>query len=727
MSKSLGMVAIGLSAVGVVLGVVVGMLIAADDAQKEMNKTLVEGAGLADWSYKTAAHGVNEFSSSLREALNSAFALSSQFGGDDKDYTAIISQLQQGGFTYRELTQNGMELGANLEQLVIDSRAVGQSLAETAQQYAEFHETFGFGQKQIHESYMAIANAAQMSGMGTKRFFTAVSQATSGMALYNVRMEEAAGLLALTSKILGGADASEFIKSLTKGFSEESYQETTKRVLIAGAADTAKIFEGAVKRAVEAFSKDFAAQGPVLQAALEGAKIPLDAEVLNDPQKLMSAMLDLDDKDRRAVIAQLQANGGDAGRGLAEQLYQLDKLRDGMSKSLAAQVKGASAMDMQAKLAMSFQRLSELGEKRIADLSLQQLMALSETTGMSRDQIEKLGRIEDYIRAQFESDSQGFKTFEDFVAKGDLTNLHLEDQLATAKTAEDYASEIADKTITMSERLGMIYDLMRDTLMPMAEGMSSLVAYFTKGALGYLGPTILDEDSSRKALAQNRQEAGTTQKQLGDVTGMIAQLRGNGMSDSNQNMVWLLKEQERLQTLLSGLKKQEADLAKKVPEEVEKGTLEAMRRHAREELASGLAASTGQEFLKVLGDLESGRVGAYMVALKADAKLNAQARAMGIQDIPVPTSAPKAPSNFTPADTNLLFEDQKANDFVMRPGQKAQRFSSADTLVGLKDGGPLDKAMRGGGGGGNLTININGGDMSRVYQTVRTAIKVTKS
>ena len=39
----------------------------------------------------------------------------------------------------------------------------------------------------------------------------------------------------------------------------------------------------------------------------------------------------------------------------------------------------------------------------------------------------------------------------------------------------------------------------------------------------------------------------------------------------------------------------------------------------------------------------------------------------------------------------------------------------------MKEGGPL--ASMGGGGGGNVHVTINGGDQSKVYATVKSALK----
>ena len=60
-------------------------------------------------------------------------------------------------------------------------------------------------------------------------------------------------------------------------------------------------------------------------------------------------------------------------------------------------------------------------------------------------------------------------------------------------------------------------------------------------------------------------------------------------------------------------------------------------------------------------------------------------------------------------------------DFIMRPGRPAQRFTGADTVIGMKPGGPLA-----GLGGGTTVININGADMAKVYSVVRSAIKTAK-
>jgi hypothetical protein len=64
-----------------------------------------------------------------------------------------------------------------------------------------------------------------------------------------------------------------------------------------------------------------------------------------------------------------------------------------------------------------------------------------------------------------------------------------------------------------------------------------------------------------------------------------------------------------------------------------------------------------------------------------------------------------------------LLPPKAANDFII-PSQGAPIIpDSADTIMGFKPGGPL-AGMMGGGGGGNIEINIWGGDQSQVYNTI---------
>jgi hypothetical protein len=65
----------------------------------------------------------------------------------------------------------------------------------------------------------------------------------------------------------------------------------------------------------------------------------------------------------------------------------------------------------------------------------------------------------------------------------------------------------------------------------------------------------------------------------------------------------------------------------------------------------------------------------------------------------------------------------KFDDFVFRPGQRPMSFSSEDTLVGAKSGGPIDNMLGGGGGGGRpITINVYG-SQGEIVRTVKRVLE----
>jgi hypothetical protein len=714
-AKMLGTVAVALGGVAVAVGVVVALLVGADDRQKELNKTLLEGAGIGDWAFGSMAENAQALDGTLQKVRDAARGVAYEFGGDAKDYAALFASLQAGGFTLKELTANGRDLRMTLANLIRDANAVGVSMGEAAQTYAEFNETFGYNQDQIHERFLEIAKAAAGSSMGTKRFFTAVSQATSGMALYNVRMEEAAELLAVTSKILGSTDASDFIKSLTKGFVDESYTDRFSRLVREG-SDAAKNIASSLTHAYEEFSRNFGAN-PAVRSAFAGA---LGAAVANidlaDPKQLGKALEGATVDQMSALrAALLQQKGSPEADAALRSIQVIGDLQRGMSGHISDMAVSLDGLDMRAKLAA---KMDNAFGFRLDKASGLQLAAIENSEGLSGEQLLQMRRVSeslyDLYKAEVGADAAaqgGQSAFLDWVRTSDAaTSIANQAMSDNTLAAADYSKSIAEHTVTMSDRMGLIYDLLLQTLEPMAEGMSKLVTTLSGGAIGMLGGWGSSSSSgpspaqikAQQVHVQAQDDMASTSTDLGNLEWKMQQWKSGGMKEDHPEYQKAMAEQQRLLKKLDQLKqiKDDADKAlKSRPADVETGTYDALQRSARESLAGKLAEATGADYMSTLGALKSGIIPANVRdALNNDPAMKAQALQLGL--------------------------DPMAHDFVSRPGQAAQRFSSNDTLVGLKSGGPLDNALKG--GGGSVTININGGDMSQVYRTVRSAIKTSK-
>lgn len=703
-ATKLGTAAVALSGVGAVVTALIGLLVAADQREKELNQSIMDGAGIADWSFTSMNQGVEGLTDNLRMSYRAAQDLAIAFRGDAKEYTGILSALQQSGYTFRELTlgaENSEEaqesLRRTMQNVAVSAKALGISFGEAATQFAEFHETYGLGQQQTYEQFLAIATAAQNSSMGTKRFFTSVSQATSGMALYNVRMEEAAELLNLTSKILGGADASDFIKSLTKGFSEESFQETTRRVLIAGQGDTNRIISDSAKRSARAFADNFAANMPLLQQALSNAKLNLDVSTFTDQDTLIQAMSTMSDKDRGAIIYALQELNTDESRNMAEQLYQLNTLVKG-TQGLGKQVLALSNADMQAKLAMIMQNI--LGDnKRIADLGIRQLMALESTTGMSKDQILKLGRVQEYLYGMYLQDKRGFDTFEQFVSGADLTNLHLDDQTQTLKTAEEYMSEVASNTESIFNVFRNYFDKFLTRLTFISDGIGKLARHFSGEPMAL---SSSEQDFKTKTLQEQK---AAKDLQLVTLNRFLREASArNDTSAVEEFAKSIAQATAELRIIERSLSKVAAGVDPELPSEksADMGAAQALLAKKLAETYANDNGATETQYLRLLqSDRDSFK--AWFEDLAAHPEL-APLKQLAI-DAGVPV----------------------AQDFIMRPGTPAQRFSSADTVLGFKDNGPIDKVLGNNGSGTTINnFNLYGGDTATIYNTIRTATKVSR-
>ena len=133
---------------------------------------------------------------------------------------------------------------------------------------------------------------------------------------------------------------------------------------------------------------------------------------------------------------------------------------------------------------------------------------------------------------------------------------------------------------------------------------------------------------------------------------------------------------------------------------------------SEEGLANTLSAmgQTGLAFQTVAAQLEE--VGKPLPLLaniisSATAKISA-ATFSGINSISATTvEAINVGSANINANGNQDVAAGTSNDFISRPGGPVQRFSSADTVIGAKSGGPIDQMLASAGGGGGVSIDYN--------------------
>ena len=133
-----------------------------------------------------------------------------------------------------------------------------------------------------------------------------------------------------------------------------------------------------------------------IKAAFKSVNMEID---LSDPQVLQNTWGKMDDRNRRLIIAELRANGDEQSQAAARQLETLGRVVDGAKGGMDAQVRGLGALDMQGKLAY---KLQTLGDRRLNEMSMEELAAFESYAGISGAQLEQLTRVEEQLYADYE-------------------------------------------------------------------------------------------------------------------------------------------------------------------------------------------------------------------------------------------------------------------------------------------------------------------------------------
>jgi hypothetical protein len=344
-----------LSALGktmaVVAGVVAGLaaiikiVMDAESQAKEFNKTLLEGVGPLD-IIDNRLDNIHKRLETIRGAALSWDVF--DLGLKTDEAIGVLNAFSQAGYTLKEI--RGEAQGAKEEMQAYAgaiktaatfSRLLGEKADSIATSMSEYMEAMNISLGEIAERYAAVTQAAMQAGFGTKRFYGMVLQATSGMAMFNMRMEEAAGLLLNVSKFMNPKLAGEFVQSLSEGFADMDYKERRKTIMKMGKSttqrlfgyesqDVAKEFLGETGANVKTGGKAGKREYELLENFLKkfGVETGRLAENTKEQQKnLVAALSKIDEKTAKAMVTELSLSD----TGLAIKLEQLIRVSKGTS------------------------------------------------------------------------------------------------------------------------------------------------------------------------------------------------------------------------------------------------------------------------------------------------------------------------------------------------------------------------------------------------------------
>lgn len=489
--------------IGIIGGVVAGiaalvkLIFGADEKMKEMNRTIAQSGGAVG----DLADQASELRYELKTVRNAALEVkfNMDWGTEAKEQMELMAAWQEAGFTLKEMAQGAYTATQKMQAYqeatktaLIYSKLLGQSTTDIAQQMAGFMEDLGLSLEGIHKRFAAVYQAASESGYGTKRFAGMVLQATSGMSMYNVRLEQSAALMLQLSKILGTKMGGEFFQSMTDALSGESYEDRFKRLMLTGRKKTAQIMSASAKSTAADFADKLAGSFKKGNIASERLKqtfkefgIGVDWGKMTSPkgeerrgaledfsQKMLKKLQGLDPKQQERMLTRLRETmPSDLARQF-ENLIDLGRAAKGDTDSM---LKAMSSLDPGASLAMQINSMNRIFGKPLHELNYKQLMAVEKTLGISGKQLAQLIRVSRGIHGSWNRLKDMQKEYQKLkeLAEGgdDMAKVRLEDlkeelqanERAMAKThgmvlknGEIVSAAIKDDKVVTGQKLGSL-------------------------------------------------------------------------------------------------------------------------------------------------------------------------------------------------------------------------------------------------------------------------------
>jgi len=385
---SLGGVMAGLGAAVATIGAVVGaigllvkVLLDAEAAVKDVNKSIIQMGGATN----LGATGVADLAAKLRP-INEFFSerpFSVEWYTTPEMLEGIAKGFSEAGFTMRKMSDeikvgtqhmDGLR-GATVLALTY-ANLFGKEASAVAQDMGKIAFEQGSTLNRIAEGFSAVHEMARVSGFEVKRFYSAVLESTTGMGMYNRRIEEAAALLSTLSNILGETVGGEFLKSIQAGFKDMSLEERLKQILVQGKGNVSEMYESAMRTALEGVRGDFADMVTPLGQAFDITSLDDLADKLGkmDPLKFNKALAD---------ALRLGLTGEQANR-----IRQLRGLARGETGDVGTQAIEMGKLGPVYKIVGAIEAAQQItGKKSIADFSVEEFMAAAKVGGVTEQQM----------------------------------------------------------------------------------------------------------------------------------------------------------------------------------------------------------------------------------------------------------------------------------------------------------------------------------------------------
>lgn len=270
----------------IVIGAVLALFVHMDSRIKGLNKSLLD-SGFAAGDFAANLRDLSSGMKTVREtfASDAGFDFLRKWKLTQDDALKILGAFNKAGYTKEDMTAGATTVdGQQLKMRNTAEVAIkyGNLLGETGEAMAEkigsrMEET-GQTIEEVDRGFTNLYDSAMKSGFGTSRFFNMVLQATSGLNVYNVRLEEAAGLLGLLGKSMSSIRAGQLLGDLEKRGGEKSSADRLKDAHLQGAGRAIQQHKYDATQLggnfIDAIMKDGKFAGVIAMLMKHGIKVP---------------------------------------------------------------------------------------------------------------------------------------------------------------------------------------------------------------------------------------------------------------------------------------------------------------------------------------------------------------------------------------------------------------------------------------------------------------------
>lgn len=766
--SGLGAVVMAIAGIGLAFAALVKIVMDADSRIKDLNKSMI-AAGIAGQEF---GNDVGQGMERIRDAFTGTGAIKylDELGIKSEEAIAAMGGFQKAGLTFQEMGGGANSSAEAVDRLresvkgaVVYAKLLGESADKVAGDMAKMAEETATTLEGVRDKFSEIAAAAKQSGFDTKRFYGMVLEVTTGMSMYNVRLQDTIGLLTQAGKVLGPDAGKAWAQSLAGGMKDMSTRDLAVNAMkmgkgqVQGAAkEDAKAQAGALSKSFKDIAAKPGKAADQLNAALgkAGLSAGLSPEDLakglgsmsKDQADILRAELNrvegVSGLGTKTAHAQMVARAGEGKGGLGGQVNAMQQF--GAVGTLMTKVRGAHAVSART----DFDKLDTedvVGKIAAESLKTGAGAITSQDADMLRDAIGALRSKGDKVTMEGIAKELGLAQ-----ETADKTAKEAEEAEKKRKDAYVRDQELAGQIVTNTQSIADRMDnVIEQLLTEIAGGINKLVSFF------WGGQGILDKEARRGAIEATQGDIAKLTEQLGkakpeeraeirekiskkramldvvtrdtETTGgskdflMAAALKTLSPEDkaamekekaaAGASHVQRVKEayenedKSGVSASSEQLKKDNAAIEQKY---FEKQTRIDDKRSAKntKELLDGQAKLTKEE-------REIGAISAELIAAGVTDKVAANAIAQKMQSGAFDVGAGKwGPQASKVMQSRRAIDAYGAQGPVARDGiltldrgdgnPRMHRIDSSDDVIGIgKPGGPLSK------GGGNISISVN--------------------